>query len=122
VVPGGGVALLRALPALAKIVLPADQKVGVQTVAKALEEPARMIAENAGAEGSVVVQKVKTGKGPWGYNAAKGIYEDLAAAGIIDPAKVTRCALQNAASVAVLVITTHAVITDKPEKEDDQEK
>jgi chaperonin GroEL len=79
-----------------------------------------MIADNAGAEGWVVVEKIKAKRGGWGYNAATGVYEDLALAGILDPAKVVRCALQNAASVAALVLTTEAVVTEKPEKEDDE--
>jgi chaperonin GroEL len=120
VVPGGGVALIRAIPAIAKMDIPADEMIGAATVAKALEEPARMIADNAGMEGPVVVEKIKAKKGAWGYNAAKNDYEDLSAAGIIDPAKVTRCALQNAASVAALVLTTEAVVTEKPEKEEEE--
>jgi len=121
VVPGGGVALIRAIPVVEKLVLPADEKVGASTLAKALVEPARLIAENAGAEGYVVVEKIKARKGGWGYNAARGTFEDLGAAGIVDPAKVTRSALQNAASVAVLILTTHAVIADKPEKEEEEQ-
>jgi chaperonin GroEL len=120
VVPGGGVALIRAIPAVGKMALPADQMIGAATVVKALEDPARMIADNAGAEGWVVVEKIKAKRGGWGYNAATGVYEDLALAGILDPAKVVRCALQNAASVAALVLTTEAVVTEKPEKEDDE--
>jgi chaperonin GroEL len=120
VVPGGGVALIRAIPAVAKMVLPADEKIGAEIVVKALVEPARLIAENAGAEGFVIVEKIKAKKGGWGYNAARGTFEDLAAAGIVDPAKVTRSALQNAASVAALILTTHAVVTDKPPKEEEE--
>ena len=116
VIPGGGVALLRAIPAIQKMKVPADEMIGATIVAKALEEPARMIAQNAGAEGWVVVENLKLKKGAWGFNAAKNKYEDLGAAGIMDPAKVARCALQNAASVAALFLTTEAVITEKPEK------
>jgi chaperonin GroEL len=122
VVPGGGVALLRAIPAIEKMAIPADERVGASIVVRALEEPARLIADNAGAEGSVVVEKIKAKKGAWGFNAAKNEYMDLAAAGIVDPAKVARCALQNAASVAVLFLITEAVVTEKPENEDEQEK
>ena len=121
IVPGGGVALLRAIPAIAKMKLPSDEMIGAQTVAKALEEPARMIAENAGAEGWVVVEKLKMMKGARGFNAARNEYEDLEAAGIMDPAKVARCALQNAASVAALFLTTEAVVTEKPERPEAEE-
>ncbi len=122
VVPGGGVALLRTIPLVEKMSIPADERVGASVVAKALAEPARLIADNAGLEGSVVVEKIKAKKGAWGLNAAKNIYEDLSAAGIIDPAKVARCALQNAASVAALILTTEAVVTEKPEEEEEAEK
>jgi chaperonin GroEL len=121
VVPGGGVALIRAIPAVEKMVLPADEAVGAALVARSLSEPARLIANNAGVEGSVVVEKIKTKKGAWGFNAAKNEYEDLVLAGVIDPAKVTRSALQNAASVAALLLTTEAVITEKPEPEEEPE-
>jgi chaperonin GroEL len=120
VVPGGGVALLRAEGALKKLKLAGDEKVGVDIILRAIEEPARMIAENAGLEGSVVVQRIKAEKGPIGFNAAKNEYEDLAAAGIIDPAKVTRTALQNAASVAALIITTESIVVEKVEEEDEE--
>jgi len=121
VVPGGGVALIRAAAAVERMKLPADERIGASIVMKALDEPARLIAANAGAEGFVIVEKIKGGKGAWGYNAAKNVFEDLTAAGIIDPAKVTRSALQNAASVAALLLTTEALITDKPEEEDEPE-
>ena len=117
IVPGGGVALLRSREALAKMTVAGDEKAGVDIVATALEGPARIIAANAGAEGSIVVEKVKAGKGAMGYNAATGEYEDLVAAGIVDPTKVTRSALQHAASIAALMLTTEAVVTDIPEEE-----
>ena len=115
--PGGGVALLRAKAALSKMTGNGDEKAGVDIVATALEGPARIIAANAGAEGSIVVEKVKAGKGAMGYNAATGEYEDLVVAGIVDPTKVTRSALQHAASIAALMLTTEAVVTDIPEEE-----
>ncbi|MFZ1947248.1 MAG: chaperonin GroEL [bacterium] len=118
VVAGGGVALIRTIAAIEKMGLSSDEMIGALTVAKAIEEPARLIADNAGAEGSVVVEHIKARKGAWGYNAATNTYEDVVAAGIIDPAKVTRSALQNAASVAALILTTHAVVTEKPEEEE----
>src|SRR3990172_9182145 len=116
IVPGGGVALLRAIPALDKLKLQGDEKIGVEIVKRALEEPIRMIANNAGAEGSVVVQRVKEEKGSFGFNAETEQFEDLMKAGIIDPTKVTRSALQNAASIAALLITTEGLITEKPEE------
>jgi chaperonin GroEL len=117
VVPGGGVALIRAISALDTLEASEDQKVGIEILRRALEEPARMIAENAGVDGSAVVEKVKAAEGANGYNAATDTYEDLTAAGVIDPAKVTRSALQNAVSIAVMIITTECAITDIP-KED----
>ncbi len=117
VVPGGGVALLRALKVLDKLALEGDEKIGANIVLRALEEPCRTIAQNAGMEGSVVVEKVKSGTGNMGFNAAKMVYEDLVKAGVIDPAKVTRSALQNAASISSLMLTTEALITDRPEEE-----
>ncbi|OGL43591.1 MAG: chaperonin GroL [Candidatus Schekmanbacteria bacterium RBG_16_38_10] len=119
IVPGGGVALLRCIPALEKIKLNGDQQIGVEIVKRSMEEPIRMIANNAGAEGSVVVQRVKTEKGSFGFNAETEEYEDLMKAGIIDPTKVTRSALQNAASIAALLITTEGLITEKPEEKKD---
>lgn len=118
IVPGGGVALLRALVALDTLTLDHDEQVGLRILRKALEEPIRAIAENAGKDGSVVAEEVKKMKGSEGYNAAKDIYEDLVKAGIVDPTKVTRSALQNAASVAALFLTTECVITDIPKKEE----
>ncbi|MEW6657125.1 MAG: chaperonin GroEL [Thermodesulfobacteriota bacterium] len=118
IVPGGGVALLRCVPALADLKLANhDEELGVKIIKRALEEPIRQIANNAGAEGSVVAEHVKNEKGAMGYNAETGVYEDLMAAGVIDPTKVTRYAIQNAASVASLLITTEAMVAEKPKKE-----
>ena len=118
IVPGGGVALLRAQATLAKIEqgLSDDQRAGVSIVRRAIESPLRRIAENAGHEGSVVVERVRNEKASYGFNAATEEYGDLIKAGVIDPTKVVRCALQNAASVAGLLLTTEAMIADKPEK------
>ena len=117
IVPGGGVAYIRALKALDGIKLQADEQVGVELLRRALEEPMRLIAQNAGKDGAVVVERVKHETGSFGYNAATDVYEDMLKAGVIDPAKVTRFALQNAASIAIMVITTEAAITDIPKKE-----
>ncbi|MBQ1266307.1 MAG: chaperonin GroEL [Proteobacteria bacterium] len=114
IVPGGGVALIRAQRALDNLTLPADEQFSVAIVRRALEEPMRQIAENAGVDGSIVVQKVREGKDGFGYNAATDTYEDLYAAGVIDPAKVTRSALQYAASIAGLLLTTDAMIAEVP--------
>ncbi|HXN05798.1 MAG TPA: chaperonin GroEL [Nitrospiria bacterium] len=116
IVPGGGVALLRCLPAVEKLKLDADQQVGVNIIRRALEEPIRQITENAGFEASVVVEKVKAQKGNAGFDAGSGTYVDMVEAGIIDPTKVTRSALQNAASVASLMLTTEVMIADIPEE------
>ena len=118
-VPGGGVAFLRCVPAIEnlKLKLEGDEKVGADIVKRALEEPIRQIAENSGWEGSIVVQKVKEDKGAFGFNAETEQYEDLVASGIIDPTKVTRIAIQNASSIAGLMITTEALVTEIPEKE-----
>jgi chaperonin GroEL len=116
IVPGGGVAYLRTLPGLDKMNLEGDEQVGVRIVKKALEEPLKMIANNAGVEGNIVVEKVKEKKGAYGFNAQTEQYEDMIAAGVIDPTKVTRFALQNAASVASLMLTTQCMVADKPEK------
>ena len=117
IVPGGGVALLRCIPALDKMKLTGDEQIGVEIVKRALEEPIRQIANNAGMEGSVVVNEVKQKKTNEGYDADKNVYTDMILAGIIDPTKVTRSALQNASSIASLMITTETLITDIPEKE-----
>jgi len=117
IVPGGGVALIRSIEALDDLKLPEEQRYGMEIIRRALEEPLRRIAENAGIDGSIAVQKVKEGKKAFGYNAATDKYEDLMEAGIIDPTKVVRSALQNAASVAGLMITTEAVVTEKPKEE-----
>ena len=117
IVPGGGVVLLRAMPALDKLRVSGDERIGVDIVRRALEEPIRWIAENAGVEGSIVVQKVREASGPFGFNAETEEYEDLVAAGIIDPTKVTRIALQNAASIAGLMVTTECMVTEITEKE-----
>jgi len=119
VVPGGGVALIRAQEAVLAVAakLTGDEATGARMVAKALEAPLKQIAENAGMEGGVVVEKVKNMKGNEGLNAATGVYEDLVKLGVIDAAKVTRSALQNAASIAALFLTTEAVVADKPEKD-----
>ena len=116
IVPGGGVAYIRALKALDKMKLEGDEQLGVDLVKRALEEPVRQIANNAGHEGSIVVQKVKEGKDAFGFNAEKGEFEDLVKSGIIDPTKVVRCALQNASSVASLLLTTEAMVAEKPEE------
>ncbi|MFA6027723.1 MAG: chaperonin GroEL [Patescibacteria group bacterium] len=119
IVVGGGVALLRAMKCLNKLEVKEDEKVGVSILKRALEEPLRQIAENAGQEGSVVVAEVLKAEKHHGYNAKDGKYEDLVKAGVIDPTKVTRSALQNAVSAASMLLTTEAVITDIPEKEHD---
>jgi chaperonin GroEL len=114
IVPGGGVALLRAQSALDSLKLPEDQQAGLRVLRSAIEAPLRQIAQNAGVEGAIVVDKVRAGKDAFGYNAANDEYTDLIKAGVIDPAKVVRCALQNAASVAGLLLTTEALIAEKP--------
>src|SRR5437016_4510184 len=116
IVPGGGVALIRASAVLDKLDVSDDERFGVKIVKKAIEEPLRWIANNAGAEGSIVLDKVKNGKGAFGFNAATEEYEDLLKAGIIDPTKVVRTALLNAASVAGLLLTTEAMVAEKPEE------
>ncbi|MBW3581093.1 MAG: chaperonin GroEL, partial [Actinobacteria bacterium] len=119
VVPGGGVALLRAQAAVLELAgkLEGDEATGARIVARSLEEPLKQIAHNAGIEGGVAVDKVRNLAGAFGLNAATGEYEDLLKAGVPDATKVTRSALQNAASIAALFLTTEAVIVDKPEKE-----
>ena len=118
VVPGGGVALLRCIPALANLKVEGEEAFGVSIVKRALEEPVRQIANNAGHEGSVVVERVKNEKAAFGFNAETETYEDLTLAGVIDPTKVVRFALQNAASVASLLLTTEAMVAEKPKKKD----
>jgi len=118
IVPGGGVAFLRALPALEKLKLDGDEQIGVNIVKRALEEPLRMIASNAGHEGAVVIAKVKESKDAnFGFDAATEEYTDMISAGILDPAKVTRTALQNAASISALMLTTEALVSEIPEEE-----
>lgn len=116
VVPGGGVALLRALNALEKERLSEDEQPGLSIVKRALEEPLRQIAANAGYEGNIVVEKVKEGRNDFGFNAESGQFENMVEAGVIDPTKVTRLALQNASSVASLLITTEAMVAERPKK------
>jgi chaperonin GroEL len=117
IVPGGGVALLRCLPALDALKLQGDEQIGVDIVKRAVEEPLRALAKNSGVEGSIAVQEVKKRKGNEGYNVTTGAYEDLVKAGVVDPKKVTRTALQNAASIAGLLLTTECLVTEIPEKE-----
>ncbi|MDO8599548.1 MAG: chaperonin GroEL, partial [bacterium] len=118
IVPGGGVAYLRAIPALQAVQAVGDEQIGITILKRALEFPTRKIAQNAGKDGGVVAEEVKKRDGNVGYNAEADRYEDLVVAGIIDPTKVARTALQNAASIAALFLTTEAVITEKPKKED----
>jgi chaperonin GroEL len=119
IVPGGGVALVRCVNVLKDLKLDGEEQLGVKVVIRAIEEPLRQIANNAGEEGSVVMDKVKNGEGSFGYNADTGKYEDLMEAGVIDPTKVVRFAIQNASSVASLMLTTEAMIADKPEEKND---
>ena len=116
IVPGGGVALIRAGRALEGLKLGGDQQIGVNIVARAIEEPMRWIATNAGHEGSIVVQKVREMKDDEGFNALTDTYENLVKAGVIDPAKVVRSALQNSSSIASLLLTTEALICEIPEE------
>jgi chaperonin GroEL len=116
VVPGGGVALLRCEPVLADLKFDDERRYGVNVIRRALEEPLRQIAQNCGAEGAIVVGNVRDGSGAFGYNGASGGYEDLIEAGVIDPTKVVRVALQNAASVASLMLTTEALIAERPKQ------
>jgi chaperonin GroEL len=116
IVPGGGVALIRALSSLDGLKFSDDRQYGVNIIRRAVEEPLRQIAVNAGVDGSIVIDKVKNGKGSFGFNAATEVYEDLVKAGVIDPTKVVRAALQNAASVASLMLTTEALIAERPKK------
>ena len=116
IVPGGGVSYIRAIESLEGLQGEnADETTGIKIIERAIEEPLRQIVENAGLEGSVVVEKVRNGKGDFGYNARKDVYENLRESGIIDPAKVARVALENAASIAGMFLTTECVIVDKKE-------
>jgi len=117
IVPGGGVALIRGQKAIESLKLKGDQAIGAEIIRRAVEQPLRTLADNAGVEGSIVVQEVKSRKGAEGYNVATGEYVDLLKAGVVDPTKVTRSALQNASSIAGLLLTTEAVVTELPEKE-----
>jgi len=117
IVPGGGVALIRAAKALDDLKLEGDEQIGVDIIRRAIEEPCRMIVANAGLEPSVVINEIRSKSGAYGYNALEGKYEDLVKAGIIDPTKVARCALENAASIAGLILTTECIVTEKPKKE-----
>lgn len=119
IVPGGGVALIRASSSLDELKLEGDEKIGVDIIRRACEEPLRMIVANAGGEPSVVANEVKNGKGAYGYNAYASKYEDLIEAGVIDPTKVTRTALENAASIASLVLTTECIISEVPQEKKD---
>jgi chaperonin GroEL len=117
IVPGGGVALLRASKALGEMKLQGDEQIGVAIIKRACEEPIRQIVNNAGVEGAIIIGKIKeSNNANYGYNAASDVFEDLVAAGVIDPAKVTRSALQNAASIAGLMLTTEAMVCEIPEK------
>jgi chaperonin GroEL len=117
IVPGGGVAFVRSQKALETLALEGDEKIGLEIVRRAIEQPLRTLADNAGKEGALIVQEVKKRKGNEGYNVATGEYEDLVKAGVVDPTKVTRSALQNAASISGLLLTTEALVTEIPEKE-----
>jgi chaperonin GroEL len=118
IVPGGGVALIRCIDAARSVKLEGDEKTGAEILAKALRMPCYYIAYNAGATANVVVNKVAEGKGAYGYNADTDKYEDLVEAGVIDPAKVTRIALQNAVSIAGLLLTTDCLVTEKPKEKE----
>lgn len=119
IVPGGGTALIRARVALDTLTLDGDEQIGVNIVRRAIEEPLRQIATNAGKDGGVIAEEVKKLSGSMGYNAATDVFEDMLKAGIVDPTKVTRSALQNASSIAALLLTTEAIITEKPKKSED---
>lgn len=117
IVPGGGLTLLKAQEAVAALKLEGDEATGAKIIFRSLEEPIRMITNNAGLEGSVIVEHAKTKKGNEGFNALSMVWEDLVSAGVVDPAKVVRSALQNAASIGSMILTTEVTITDKPEKD-----
>jgi chaperonin GroEL len=119
IIPGGGVAYIRAIESLEKLKgVNEDETTGIQIVKRAVEEPIRQIVINSGIEGSIVVQKVKENKGDFGFNARTEVYENLFAAGVIDPTKVMRIALENAASIAGMLLTTECVVSDKPKKDE----
>ena len=119
IVPGGGIAYIRAIESLEKFKgINEDETTGIAIVKRAIEEPLRQIVVNSGIEGSIVVQKVKEGKADFGFNARTEVYENLFKAGVIDPTKVTRIALENAASIAGMLLTTECVVADKPKKEE----
>ncbi|MBM3206455.1 MAG: chaperonin GroEL [Candidatus Staskawiczbacteria bacterium] len=118
IVPGGGVALLRASSVLEKIVLEGEEQIGINILKRAVEEPIRQISQNAGIDGAVAVQKVKEGQGDFGFNAYRMVYENLISAGVVDPTKVVRTALENAVSAASMLLTTEAVVSDLPEKKE----
>ena len=118
IVPGGGVALIRALTAFNGLQLVNDELTGANILKRAIEEPVRQIAENAGVDGAVVVEKVKEGQGDFGFNAATMVYENLIKAGVVDPTKVTRTALENAVSAASMLLTTEALVAELPKKDD----
>ena len=122
IVAGGGVALLRAQKVAMALELPGEERLGRDIIIRALEEPARLIAFNAGAEGSMVIERIRATEGNVGYNALSGEYEDLVSAGVVDPTKVVRSALQNAASIGALLLTTETIITERPEEEDEDKK
>jgi chaperonin GroEL len=118
IVPGGGVAYIRSIESLENLQgINNDENTGIQIIKRAIEEPIRQIVFNSGIEGSIVVQKIKEGKADFGFNARTEVYENLLAAGVIDPTKVSRVALENAASIAAMFLTTECVIADKPSKE-----
>jgi chaperonin GroEL len=119
IIPGGGVALIRAEEALDGLKLTGDEETGAAIVRRALSEPTRLIANNAGYEGSVVVERLRTETGSTGFDATAGEWVDMLKAGIIDPAKVTRSAVQNAASIAALVLTTESAVVEKPEEDEE---
>lgn len=117
IVPGGGVALLKCVAALNKVDCDGDEKTGINILKRALEEPIRQIAQNAGVEGAVVIEKIKESQGSYGFNALKMVYEDMMAAGVVDPTKVVRSTIENAASAASMFLTTEAMIVDEPKKD-----
>ena len=118
IVPGGGVALLNSIKALDKLQLDGEEMIGISILKRALEEPIRQIAQNAGVEGAVVIEKIRQSNGAFGFNAAKMKYEDMLAAGVVDPTKVVRSTIQNAASAASTLLTTEAMVVEIPEKKD----